>query len=163
MTKIRQFYRVEGMTCASCAKSMETMLTSLDGVNEAVVNFADASVFVDYREDLVSFGRMQERIREIGYRLVAKDEFTIEEQEQKEIEKLKRQRRNVFLAILFSVPVVIIAMIFPDIPYANRIANIPSFLFHLEASRKAFGTSLIVQDFSFEFYLSLSAIQYFHS
>ncbi|MBA7535613.1 putative copper-transporting ATPase PacS [subsurface metagenome] len=121
MTNIRQFYHVEGMTCASCAKSVETMLTSLDGVKEAVVNFADASVFVDYREDLVSFSRMQERIREIGYRLVAKDEFTIEEHEQKEIEKLKRQRRNVFLAILFSVPVVIIAMIFPDIPYANWI------------------------------------------
>lgn len=51
LTKVT--YPVEGMTCASCANSIESMLRSREGVEEANVNFAGKTVQVAYHEGQV--------------------------------------------------------------------------------------------------------------
>ncbi|GAG82008.1 unnamed protein product [marine sediment metagenome] len=43
------------MTCANCALKIETKLNNLEGVNTAVVNFANEEATVDYDPRTVDF------------------------------------------------------------------------------------------------------------
>lgn len=45
---------VRGMSCAACAGSVEKVLQSQVGVENAAVNFANHSVYLDYDENQVS-------------------------------------------------------------------------------------------------------------
>ena len=116
---IKRSYKVEGMHCASCASSVESMLGSLEGVGNAQVNFADESVLVEYDDQAVSAGQLKDAVRQIGYDLVTEGKTDLDEEQAKERKKLKVARNNALLAIAFSLPVFVIAMFFPNIPYAN--------------------------------------------
>ena len=56
--------KVEGMTCAGCASTIEKGVTALSGVDHAAVNFAtrEARVWGD-----ANVGEVAERIRDLGY------------------------------------------------------------------------------------------------
>ena len=41
----KETYQVEGMSCAVCAQSVESILLSLNGVQTANVNFAGAVIY----------------------------------------------------------------------------------------------------------------------
>lgn len=43
-----RYFRIEGMSCASCVKSVETALQRADGVRDGVVNFATSQASVDF-------------------------------------------------------------------------------------------------------------------
>ncbi|MGL4656342.1 MAG: heavy metal translocating P-type ATPase [Sarcina sp.] len=63
----KEIYKVEGMSCAACASSIERSLGKLDGVEKAVVNFANESVSLEYDEDKVSYDDIQKRVQKIGF------------------------------------------------------------------------------------------------
>ncbi len=120
-TMTKQSYKVEGMHCASCAKSVETMLTSQEGVEQAKVNFADESVLVEYDDAVIQAGKMKEAVRQIGYDLVIGGKTDLEEEQAREQRKLRQARNNALLAIAFSLPVFVISMFLNNIPRANWI------------------------------------------
>jgi len=66
----RKNYKVEGMHCASCAASVESMLGAREGVSQARVNFADESVLVEYDDLVVSADKLKQWVQQIGYDLV---------------------------------------------------------------------------------------------
>ena len=66
---IKETYPVTGMTCASCAASVESMLKSQEGVESAVVNFANSSVLISYDKEIANPLVLQSTVREIGYDL----------------------------------------------------------------------------------------------
>src|SRR5574338_1087919 len=45
---VKQTFPVTGMSCASCAASAETIVTTQPGVVKSAVNFANASLQVEY-------------------------------------------------------------------------------------------------------------------
>ena len=118
---IKKSYKVEGMHCASCAASVESMLGAQQGIEKAQVNFADESVLVEYDDQVVSPSRMKGWIQQIGYDLVLDNQNTLEEEQDKERRKLKHARNNAFMAIAFSLPVFVISMFVHNIPYTNGI------------------------------------------
>ena len=61
----KRTFKVDGMHCASCASSVETMLGAMEGVDQANVNFADESVFVQYDEGVISQQKMKEAVQKI--------------------------------------------------------------------------------------------------
>ena len=119
---IKESYPVTGMTCASCAASVESMLKSQVGVESAVVNFANSSVLVSYDEKITNPQALQSTVQEIGYDLFITDEENqsekIEEIHRHEYQVLKNQTLG---AVLFTLPVMVIAMFIPNLPYANYI------------------------------------------
>jgi len=118
----KEIYRVEGMSCASCASSVQSMLGSLEGVHSANVNFAASNVIVEFDPDLVSKKVMEQAIKDIGYELITASGITVEQEEESESKRLKQLRFNTTFSVLFSVPVFLIAMFFHhQIPYANWI------------------------------------------
>jgi P-type Cu2+ transporter len=122
----KETFPVIGMTCASCAVSVESILNSLPGVQEATVNFADQSAWVSYDPKITNPEIFQTSIRTIGYDLVIEleNKDSLKEEAQKKLYKSIRQRT--IGASLFSLPIVLISMLFMNMPYANWIMMILS-------------------------------------
>jgi superfamily II DNA or RNA helicase len=57
--------KIEGMTCAACAKAVERAAKKLEGVTEANVNYATEKLNISYDDGLVSVGDIQTAV-EIG-------------------------------------------------------------------------------------------------
>ena len=119
---VKKIFPVSGMSCASCAISVETMLQSEPGVANAAVNYANSSAAVTYDPDVADLNHFKQSIQSVGYDLIIEDEKNsageIENIKQSEFKKL---RRRTFLSIIFSVPIVLIGMIFMNVPYADFI------------------------------------------
>jgi len=117
---IKKTFPVLNMTCASCAVSAESMIRTLPGVIDASVNYANASVLVEYIPTLASPQQMKSSLQSIGYDLMISETETAKD-ELEELHKLKfRQLRTKTLgSILLSIPLLVIGMFFMDIPYAN--------------------------------------------
>ena len=71
-------YKVNGMSCASCAKSIESYLSTTEGIEEAVVNIANNSLTVSYDERVIDENNIKKLVDEIGYELILneKDEIS---------------------------------------------------------------------------------------
>jgi Cu2+-exporting ATPase len=117
MTK-KQF-SVTGMSCASCASSVESILLSREGVGRADVSFPNHSVQVEYSPDKITPQQMKAALQDIGYDLLV-DESSgqLEEMQREEGRKLFKRT---LAAILLSIPLVIIGMFFMDLPHVNYI------------------------------------------
>jgi Cu2+-exporting ATPase len=123
---VKERFDVSGMTCASCASSVESILSHVEGVESAQVNFADSSVLVAFNPDVASKKEMQEAVENIGYELVVSEQVDEQQKQEKEEQKLKTAKLKLTVAVLFSIPVVTIAMFFPGMPFANWIMLILS-------------------------------------
>ncbi len=67
-TKENVNIKLGGMTCANCALKIENKLSSLDGVKNAVVNFANEEATVKYDPNITNFNNFKEAIRDLGYK-----------------------------------------------------------------------------------------------
>lgn len=119
---IKETYQVEGMSCAVCAQSVESMLSSLDGVNYASVNYASASVLIEFDESKVKPTDFERSIDNIGYKIIIQQEAEgILDIEEKEKSKLKKAKYKAIASILFAFPIFSLSMFFPKFPNANWI------------------------------------------
>jgi P-type Cu2+ transporter len=119
---VKQTFPVTGMSCASCAISTESIIQSQAGVIKAVVNFANASVNVEYVPTITTLQQLKSAVQSIGYDLIIEDykevKDVLEDLQRKKLQALKQ--RTVW-SIIFSIPLVAISMLFMNIPYGNYI------------------------------------------
>lgn len=66
---LKESYKVEGMTCASCGQTVEKTLKKLPGVEEAQVNLATEKVQVIYDTALTNETEFAKAIQAAGYQL----------------------------------------------------------------------------------------------
>lgn len=118
----QQTYPVLGMTCASCASSVESILKVQNGVDNAQVNFAAESVLVSYNPNQITEKELQTAVQSIGYDLLIGKEEISEDHLQEEKSKKFRELiiRTVWAGVL-SLPVVLLGMVFTGIPYRTWI------------------------------------------
>ena len=108
---IKESFPVTGMTCASCAASVETVLKHIEGVFDANVNFANSSVLVEYDKEL-SPHQLQNALREVGYDIIVDAENPSEVQQelqQKHYQDIKK--RTIWSAIL-TLPIFVLGMFY---------------------------------------------------
>ena len=63
-------YRVQGMDCLDCARTIEKGVSALPGVSSAQVDFATATLAL---EGEVSAAELRQRVQALGYRLAETD------------------------------------------------------------------------------------------
>lgn len=115
-------FPVTGMTCASCANSTQTILQNQPGVLQAAVNYANASVQVEYVPTIITPQTLKTAVQGIGYDLVIDEsEEARDELEAINTKRLQTLRTKTIWAIALSVPLMLISMVFMNIPYANYI------------------------------------------
>jgi len=119
----RQTFRVTGMTCASCAISLETYLKPITGVKFVSVNYPNQSVSIEFDLNVVSIELLKAKAKEISYELIDGNENEAKEAfDDLEAIRLNTLRTKLIGSALFSIPVFIISMFFMGkIPYENWI------------------------------------------
>ena len=119
---IKKNFPVTGLSCASCAISVETTLQSETGVVNAAVNFANSSASVEYIPGVADINHFKQSIQAIGYDLmIEEDEESIDALGKLQQSHYQTLRKRTILSIIFSIPLVLIAMVFMHIPFANYI------------------------------------------
>lgn len=122
VTTVKKSFPVLQMTCASCAVSVESILTSQAGVVNASVNYANAKVSVEFIPSLIQVQNLRKVVQSIGYDLLINEstsgEVTIEHIQKKNFKTLKKKT---YWALILSIPVVVIGMFFMNMPFANEI------------------------------------------
>jgi Cu2+-exporting ATPase len=121
MSVQKESFPVVGMSCAACAVSVESMVASVKGVTEASVNYANQQLLVQYNTALTNPAEFKKAILAIGYDLLINSSTAKDEQEEAQKKYLITLKRNIIWASIFSVPLVVIAMFFMDMPFANYI------------------------------------------
>ncbi|HZH72141.1 MAG TPA: heavy metal translocating P-type ATPase [Mariniphaga sp.] len=119
---VKDTFPVLHLNCASCAASAQSMTISQNGVINASVNFATATLAVEYLPGVITPEEMKEAVQEVGYDLVIEKtpdtQTSLDELRDNKYRKLQKRTAG---AIILSLPVVIIGMFFMNIPYANEI------------------------------------------
>ncbi|HOO64334.1 MAG TPA: cation-translocating P-type ATPase, partial [Synergistaceae bacterium] len=95
----KRTFRVAGMTCAACARRVETSLKKLEAVKFAAVNLATESAFVVLRKPLPE-EELYEAVSRAGYRV------TSEAPEDMEKKRYQRQLRSMALAWIITGPLM---------------------------------------------------------
>jgi len=110
---------VLGMTCASCAVSVESMIGNQPGVDHAEVNYATQTVKVSYHPDQVKPEDFQKVVQSIGYDLILQQEGAKELQEETQRDHYEALKKRMVYSAILTIPVVIIGMFFMDMPNGN--------------------------------------------
>nr|WP_244244728.1 heavy metal translocating P-type ATPase [Marinilactibacillus kalidii] len=106
-------FSIEGMTCASCAATVEKTTKQLGGVDTASVNLATEKMSVTYNPLEVSTRTISDAVHQSGYEAVLEQSAASEETAEKQDEQpsnQKRYRDRVILSALFTIPLLYISM-----------------------------------------------------
>lgn len=117
---VKDDFPITGMSCASCSAHVQSALEKQPGVTSINVNLATNTAYIEYLPNVTSPEKLQKAVQEAGYDMI------IEEIEDTEIEDIHNKhltelKKNCILSLLFCIPLVIIAMFFHTMPYANYI------------------------------------------
>lgn len=123
---VRKNYPVLEMSCASCAMSVEQTVRKLPGVTDASVNFASNRLSVGFDESVITPQQIRAAVQASGYDLIIDEQDGEIKQQQAERNRYLRLRYDTIGAWLFSLPIVVIAMLFMHMPYGNWIMLILS-------------------------------------
>ncbi len=119
---VKKTFPVLNMSCASCAVSSQTTLENLPGVIQTNVNYANATALIEYVPTITNPQQMKAAMQNVGYDLVIDEsEDTNQVLEDAHRKKYTSLRNRTIGAIVLSIPLVLIAMVFMHIPYANFI------------------------------------------
>ncbi len=100
-------FRIGGMTCAACSSRIEKAIGSIDGVSSVTANFGNNTATVTYDDSIVTESEIKKAVDSAGYTMISDDR---EEAERQEIEALRIQKRDLIIALIFVIPLSIIAM-----------------------------------------------------
>jgi len=76
------------MTCASCAVSVESMLKSQPGVVDASVNYANATVSIEFIPEVVQTESLRQVVQSIGYDILIDETASSDET----VENIQREK-----------------------------------------------------------------------
>ena len=105
-------YIIEGMSCASCAMTIENAVSKIPGVDKASVNLATEIMAVE-ANDSVTPEDIAKVVDGVGYSARPRGKSVEEELEEKNEKKeahLREMKRNLTISAIFTVPLLFIAM-----------------------------------------------------
>lgn len=109
-----QTFAIEGMTCASCAQTVEKAVSNMKGVEKAMVNLATEKLTLSYNPAVISPADISTAVTNSGYTAVletteSQDNSRAEKREKKE-KRIKQLFNRFWLSTLFTVPLLVLSM-----------------------------------------------------
>ena len=123
-TTIKKSYPVLSMSCASCANSIQEILTMQAGVVSASVNYANALAQIEFTPTITNAYKLKTALQSAGYDLmIIETEEAKDSLEEIQKENFKSLQRKTIGAIAISIPLMAFAMVpyLMNLPYANFI------------------------------------------
>ena len=119
---VKQSFPVMNMTCAACASSSKNVLSFVPGVLDVAVNFANGKAMIEYIPELSNPSDMKSALKEVGFDLLIEEkESSRENLEQLQEERYKKLKRDTISAVALATPLMLIGMVFMNMPYADYI------------------------------------------
>ncbi|WP_298838002.1 heavy metal translocating P-type ATPase [Clostridium sp.] len=125
--------KLEGMSCASCAKNIERITRKLNGVIESNVNYATEKLTISFEPSLVKTSDIKRAIAKGGYKAL-EEESNIDLDKEKKEKEIKALWNRFLISAIFGVPLLLVAMV-PMIAMEMNMM-MPSFIdpmMHLKA------------------------------
>ena len=120
---IKQTFPALNMGCAGCAVNVEKALNKQKGVLHAAVNYAAAMATVEYDSSQVSPESLRKAVQDAGYDLLTDSgDDSSDEVERAHEAKYKKLKFRTFWAVILSIPLFVIGMLFMKMPYAGEIS-----------------------------------------
>lgn len=110
--KTPEQFAVGGMTCASCAQSLESYLIHQNGIASVQVNYPNKRLYLVRDPELVSEEQLFSWAQDLGYTLFSKEQSA--ESQQREAQDLKVLQKKLWVSFAFSAPVFMMSMAFMD-------------------------------------------------
>jgi len=112
--RMKKNYPVTNMSCANCALGVEKALINQPGVTKASVNFASNIVTLEYEQGKTSPQKLKQVVQSIGYDMIIDDDEQerLQKQDEQSRKHYKELKRNTILSWVFSVPIMVISMIY---------------------------------------------------
>lgn len=95
--------KIEGMSCAVCAKAVERACKKLDGVSSASVNFATEKLNISYDENNTSLEEISSAIQKAGYKALDNESPKIES-------NVDDSKEKILFFLFFTLPLLYISM-----------------------------------------------------
>ncbi|MCK4478423.1 copper-translocating P-type ATPase [Candidatus Bathyarchaeota archaeon] len=101
--------RIGGMTCASCAQTIEKALSKKKGVREASVNLATEKATVTYGLSETSYEEIKDAVEDVGYQVLGRENQRVrfEEEEARELQAFSTARRRVLISWALTIPITL--------------------------------------------------------
>lgn len=112
-SSVKRTFPVTGMSCASCAASVASVLEHTTGVENATVNFAANTVLVEYSPE-VSADTLQKAVQSAGFDLITDEEDPLQKQDELQQQHYKNQKQQFWGALIFTLPIFVLGMFFMD-------------------------------------------------
>ncbi len=106
---VQKTLKIEGMTCASCAKAVERVTGKLDGVSQSSVNLATEKLTINYEPSTVRVIDIKKAIEKAGYK-VAEEEVTVDLDRDNKDKERKSLWQRFIISALFTLPLLYISM-----------------------------------------------------
>jgi len=124
---IRKSFPVTGMSCAGCAASVESILKSTTGVDDAGVNYANQIGWASFDEKIATITDLQKAIQSGGYDLIIDADDPLKAQEEAQQKSYTEIKQRTIWSSIIALPIVIIGMFFmKTLPYGNWISMVLS-------------------------------------
>ena len=136
---VKKSFPVTGMSCASCAVTVQDIVRKQKGVRDAGANYALNSVWVEYDPSAVTTASLKTALRPAGYDLV--EEYDPAEADRIREDELTSLKRKTFWAAVLTLPVVVISIFFIDSPFAGYLLLLLSAPVTFWFGRKFFTTA----------------------
>lgn len=101
---------LEGMSCTTCAKNIEDTISSLDGTEKAIVNFATEKMVVKFDKEKLSVTEIERKVEEAGYKARLEIDDLVDDQAEKKQKEIDGIWKRFIYSAIFTVPVLYIAM-----------------------------------------------------
>ncbi len=97
----RIIFNIEGMRCASCARTIEKTLLSKKGIISVRVNFALEKAYAEFDPEKINFEAISSLIKKIGYRVASYEDKALSRDKEIRILKIK-----VFISMVLVSPIM---------------------------------------------------------
>jgi P-type Cu+ transporter len=101
--------KIEGMTCAACAKRIEKVTGKIDGVVESNVNYATEKLTISFEPSKVRVSDIKKAIEKAGYKAL-EEEISIDGDKERKEHEIKVLWQKFIISAIFTVPLLIISM-----------------------------------------------------
>lgn len=102
--------KIEGMTCAACARTVERVTSKLEGVTNSNVNLATEKLTISFEEDKVNINDIKEAVTKAGYK-ASENIVSIDKDKERKEKEIKALWNRFLISAIFAVPLLIIAMV----------------------------------------------------
>ena len=100
-------FQIEGMSCASCAQTIEKAFMGKEGVYRANVNLATEKATVEFNPEQISEAGIKKTVEDVGYHVIEHEKSTEDTENKERNRNIRRLRYQVALSLALSIPTLV--------------------------------------------------------